>query len=104
MFSGLSTELKDLSRLFMHYNKFQAATNQVENIIGDDKESNVIYEWRDIEINELEFKYNDETKTTIYIPKFKINRGEKISIVGKTAICSSNPYWRSAGDHLFCNQ
>lgn len=34
MFSGLSTELKDLSRLFMHYNKFQAATNQVEIING----------------------------------------------------------------------
>lgn len=84
MFSGLSTELKDLSRLFMHYNKFQAATNQVENIIGDDKESNVIYEWRNIEINDLEFKYNDETKTTISIPNFKINRGEKISIVGKS--------------------
>lgn len=84
MFSGLSTELKDLSRLFMHYNKFQAATNQVENIIGNDCESNVIYDWEKIQIKDLEFKYNDETKQAIYIPEFVIDKGDKISIVGKS--------------------
>ncbi len=84
MFSGLSAELKDLSRLFMHYNKFQAATNQVENIIGNDSESNIIYEWEKIQIKDLEFKYNNETKQTIYIPKFMVNKGDKISIVGKS--------------------
>ena len=84
MFSGLNTELKDLSRLFMHYNKFQAATNQVEDIIGIDSENNIIYDWKTIKIENLKFKYNDETKTTIHIPDFKINKGDKISIVGKS--------------------
>lgn len=84
MFSGLSTELKDLSKLFMHYNKFQAATNQVENIIGNDCESNVIYDWKEIKIKDLEFKYNDEVKQAIYVPEFVINKGDKISIVGKS--------------------
>lgn len=84
IFSGLSGELKDLCRLFMHYNKFQAATNQVENIIGNDSESNIIYDWEKIEIKDLEFKYNEETKQAIYIPDFVINKGDKISIVGKS--------------------
>ncbi len=84
MFSGLTAELKDLSRLFMHYNKFQAATNQVEEMIGEDDEKNVIYNWKTIHIKDLEFRYNDETKTTICIPDFKINNGDKVSIVGKS--------------------
>lgn len=84
MFSGLSTELKDLSRLFMHYNKFQAATNQVEEIIGNDSEKDIIYNWKTIQIRDLEFRYNDETKSTIYIPNFEINNGDKISIIGKS--------------------
>lgn len=84
MFSGLSTELKDLSRLFMRYNKLQAATNKVENIIGKDIENNTINNWNTIEIKDLEFKYNEETKNTIYIPYFKLNKGDKISIVGRS--------------------
>lgn len=84
IFSGLSTELKDLSRLFMHYNKFQAATNQVENIIGNDSENKIIYDWETIQIKDLEFRHSDETNTTIHIPDFKINKGDKISIVGKS--------------------
>lgn len=84
MFSGLSVELTDLSRLFMHYNKFQAATNQVEDIIGNEEENNIINDWQTIEITNLEFKYNDEANTVIAIPDFKINKGDKISIVGKS--------------------
>ena len=37
IFEGLTGELKDLTRLFMHFNKFQAASNQVEEILGDDE-------------------------------------------------------------------
>ena len=84
IFSGLSLELKDLSRLFMHYNKFKAATNQVEKIIGNDEEISNIEDWKTIEIKDLEFKYSDEAKNTIFIPNFKINKGEKVSIVGKS--------------------
>lgn len=84
IFGNLSLELKDLSRLFMHYNKFQAATNQVEEIIGKDEESNFEKEWRKIQIRDLKFKYDDESKVEIYIPNFEINKGDKISIVGKS--------------------
>ena len=84
IFSGLKGELKDLCRLFMHYNKFQAATNQVEKIIGNDIDTNVIKNWKDIEISNLKFKYNKETKTEICIPNFNIHQGEKVCIVGKS--------------------
>ena len=84
IFSGLSRELKDLARLFIHYNKFQAASNQVEEIIGKDIEVSTIKDWNNIQIQNVEFRYNNETKTTISIPNFEINKGDKISIVGKS--------------------
>lgn len=84
IFNNLSLELKDLSKLFMHYNKFQAATNQVEDIIGKEDNNEIIRKWNCIQISDLKFKYNEETKTEIYIPDFQVNRGDKISIVGKS--------------------
>ncbi len=84
IFGGLTGELKDLTSLFMHFNKFQAATNQVEKIIGDEPESNLIKNWNTIQISNLKFQYNKEAKTTIQIPNFEIQRGDKISIVGKS--------------------
>jgi ABC-type multidrug transport system fused ATPase/permease subunit len=84
MFSGLSAELKDLSRLFMHYNKFQAATNQVEKIIGKEENLDIISNWNKIEIKDLDFRYDDESKNTIIIPYFELKKGYKVSIVGKS--------------------
>lgn len=84
IFDLLRGELKDLTFLFVHFNKFQAATNQVEKIIGQDVENKVIKNWKVIQIKDLEFKYNEETKTTIQIPNFEIHQGDKISIVGKS--------------------
>lgn len=84
MFSGIALELKDLARLFLHYNKFKAATNQVENIIGNDNEANIIKEWNEIQINGLNFKYDEENKTSININDFVIKKGEKISVVGES--------------------
>ncbi len=84
IFSGLTIELKDLSRLFMHYNKFNAATNQVEDIIEEENQESIINEWEKIEISNLKFKYNEETKTEISVPSFVINKNDKVSIVGKS--------------------
>lgn len=84
MFSGIALELKDLARLFLHYNKFKAATNQVEKIIGNDTETGIIKEWDEIQIDNLSFKYDEENKTAININDFKIRNGEKISIVGES--------------------
>lgn len=84
IFDILRGELKDLTFLFVHFNKFQAATNQVEKMIGEDVENSVIEDWNTIQISNLAFKYNEETKTVIQIPHFELNKGDKISIVGKS--------------------
>lgn len=84
IFSGLNGELKDLARLFIHYNKFQAASKQVEEMIGKDEAVPPIKTWNTIEIKDLTFKYKEETKTNIHISEFKMNRKDKISIVGKS--------------------
>lgn len=84
MFSGLAGELKDLSRLFMHYNKFQAASKQVEEMIGQDEEVKSVIDWNSIEIKGLIFKYDKETKNSILVPDFIMNKKDKISIVGKS--------------------
>ncbi len=84
IFDLLRVELKDLTFLFIHFNKFQAATNQVEKIIGDEPENNLIKDWNTIQISNLEFQYSKDAKTTVQIPNFEIHCGEKISIVGKS--------------------
>lgn len=84
IFDLLRGELKALGFLFVHLNKFQAATNQVEKMIGEEPESNLIKDWNTIEIRDLEFQYQDDSKVKIQIPKFEIKRGDKISIVGKS--------------------
>ena len=84
MFSGLSRELKDLARLFIHYNKFQAASKQVEKMIGKEEQTKTIKEWKNIEIKNVSFKYSEETKNSMSIPEFNMNKGDKISIVGKS--------------------
>lgn len=84
IFSGLTGELKDLARLFIHYNKFQAASKQVEKMIGKEEENNTIKTWQTIEIKDLTFQYKEETKNNICIPEFKINKKDKISIIGKS--------------------
>lgn len=84
MFSGLSGELKDLARLFIHYNKFQAASKQVEKMIGKEEQTETIEKWETIKIKDVSFKYDKETKTSIKIPEFDMNKEDKISIVGES--------------------
>lgn len=84
IFDLLRGELKALGFLFVHFNKFQAATHQVEKMIGTDEENLLIEDWNTIQIENLEFKYADESKTKIQIPHFEIKRGEKVCIVGKS--------------------
>lgn len=84
IFSGLSVELKDVSRLFMHYNKFQAASKQLEKMLGENEEEKDIIDWKCIQIKELSFQYNEKDKNNIMIPEFILRRKDKISIVGKS--------------------
>lgn len=84
IFDLLRGELKNLTFLFVHFNKFQAASNQVEKIVGPDVASKAIQDWEKIQIHDLKFQYQKDAELTISIPYFEMNRGDKISIVGKS--------------------
>ena len=45
-------------------------------------EKRLIKKWNKVEISNLNYKYNDESKITISIPKFEITKGENVSIIG----------------------
>ena len=64
-------------------NKFKSANNQIEKIIVEEEQQNKIRSWNNITIKDVEFKYNDESKTTIKIPNFSLNKKDKVSIIGE---------------------
>lgn len=84
MFTGLNVELKGVASLFMHYNKFKSANNQIEKMIVEDDVQNKITNWNTITLKNIEFKYNDESHTTIKIPEFLLNKKDKVSVVGES--------------------
>ncbi len=84
MFSGLNVELKGVASLFIHYNKFKSANNQIEKMIIEEEPQNKIRNWNNITIKDIEFKYNDESNNVIKIPKFSLDKKDKISIIGES--------------------
>lgn len=84
MFNGLNVELRGVASLFIHYNKFKSANNQIEKIIIEEEPQNKIRNWNNITLKDIEFKYNDESNTTIRIPNFSLNKKDKISIIGES--------------------
>ena len=84
MFSGLKVELKGVASLFIHYNKFKSANNQIEKMIIEEEPQTKIRNWNNITLKNIEFKYNDESNTIIRIPNFSLSKKDKISIVGES--------------------
>jgi len=84
MFSGLNVELRGVASLFIHYNKFKSANNQIEKIIIEEEPQNKIRNWNNITLKDIEFKYNDESNTTIRIPNFSLNKKDKVSVIGES--------------------
>lgn len=84
MFSGLNVELKGVATLFIHYNKFKSANNQIEKMIIEEEPQSRIRNWNNITLKDIEFKYNNESNTIIKIPNFSLNKKDKISIVGES--------------------
>ena len=84
MFSGLKVELKGVAALFIHYNKFKSANNQIEKMIIEEQSQSKIRNWNNITLKNIEFKYEDESNSTIKIPNFSLNKKDKISIIGES--------------------
>lgn len=84
MFSGLNTELRGVGYLFTHFNKFRSANNQVEKMIIEEENQNKIRTFENITLQDITFKYNEETKVAIEIPKFSLDKKDKVSIIGES--------------------
>lgn len=84
MFNGLNVELRGVASLFICFNKFKSANNQIEKIIIEEDKQNRIRNWDNITLSSIEFKYSDDSNTTIKIPEFKINKKDKVSIIGES--------------------
>ncbi len=84
MFSGLDLELRGVASLFIHYNKFKSANNQIEKMIIEEETQNKIRNWNNITLKDVEFNYNDESNNIIKIPNFSLDKKDKISIVGES--------------------
>lgn len=84
MFNGLKVELKGVASLFIHYNKFRSANNQIEKMIIEENTQNKIRHWNNITLKDIKFKYDDESNTTIKIPNFSLNKKDKVSIIGES--------------------
>lgn len=84
MFSGLFIELRSVAALFINYNKYKSANNQIEKMIVEEQAQEKIRNWKNITIKDVEFKYNNESNSPIKIPCFSLDKHDKISIVGES--------------------
>lgn len=84
MFTGLKSELRSFSKVFQSYTKLKSANDQIEEIIGETTKEEVIKDWKKIKIKSIKFKYTKDAKEQIYIPKFTLERKDKISIIGES--------------------
>ena len=84
IFNSLNVELAHLSQMFLYFNKFHAANNQIEEMIGEEEKQLKFRNFDNITLNDIEFKYHKNSKNVIKIPYFSINKKDKISIVGES--------------------
>lgn len=53
-------------------------------MIIEEEPQNKIRKWENITIKDVLFQYNEESNTTIKIPKFTLNKKDKVSVVGES--------------------
>lgn len=81
---------RDISTTILEYVKYKAKYNKLAEILNEDNIRCPILndiEFRSAELIDVEYKYyNSENQitTTVKIPKFKVNRGDKICIYGES--------------------
>lgn len=84
IFSGLNAELKGLGALFVHFNKFKSANNQIEKMISEEENTHFINNWQIITLKGITFQYGIEQKSNVHIPLFNLKKGDKVSFIGES--------------------
>ena len=76
--------INNFVRTIDEINKFVSSKKQLdENIKELEKEKELINEFNEVIYSNIKFNYG-ETTQTIFIPKFEIKKGDKISIIGES--------------------
>lgn len=76
--------INNFARTIDEINKFVSSKKQLdENIKELEKEKELINEFNEVIYSNIKFNYG-ETTQTIFIPKFEIKKGDKISIIGES--------------------
>lgn len=84
IYTGLKSELSSLSQVFETMSSLKAANSQIEKILDENEIEEKVKKWNQIIIKDIKFKYDENSKQLIKIPYFELNKGEKISIIGKS--------------------
>ena len=83
-FSGIKTEFRRLSNVFQNHTELKSASDQIEEMVGFYKKSDIINNFKSIELYNIDFKYTEKSKKRIIVPEFKLYKGDKVSIIGKS--------------------
>lgn len=76
--------INNFARTIDEINKFVSSKKQLdENIKELEKEKELINDFNEVVYSNIKFNYG-ETTQTIFIPKFEIKKGDKISIIGES--------------------
>lgn len=83
-FEGIKNEFRRLSNVFQVYTELKSATEQVEDMVGYYETKDKVKSFNKIDINNVRFKYDMDSKKEIVVPSFTLNKKDKISIIGKS--------------------
>lgn len=75
--------LKDASKSIARVLNYQTSKKKLKEVIGELQEKNITNKFRTIEISDGKFSYPN-SDVIINIPKFRVNKKDKISIVGES--------------------
>lgn len=83
IFQGVNREMIDLSGFFSNINALSAANNRLEEIIKE-VDTRYISDFESLELIGIKHKYKEQSNTIIDIEKFKVNKGDFVSIIGES--------------------
>lgn len=79
----ISDKISTCSKELEHVVKFWHLKKQLDEIMSNDNVTTKIDKWNTLEVKNGVFSYKDRSKK-IYLPNFKFNKGDKISITGES--------------------
>ena len=83
LFETMYSRVSSMARVLDSNIQLNTAIKQLDDYMEDKTDIKVIRKWDRVILKDVIFSYSEDTQK-IYIPEFKLNRGDKISIVGES--------------------